>query len=165
MKLHYFLAKGVQSIPKKYLQCSCSGWPTGNGKKLSSSQACYLAQLCLATASFLSISCGPSWARALYTIYQCSSGRFEIWRVVGMAAKEGHFTGVRLNNGREALYWCARAERFLLCIMKIWDDQFSKIPRMRILLLDQIQQIIWTVQFKFALAIHISPTWHVPFTL
>ena len=24
------------------------GWPTGNGKKLSSSQACCLAQLCLA---------------------------------------------------------------------------------------------------------------------
>ena len=27
------------------LQCSCSGWPTGNGKNLSNSQACCLAQL------------------------------------------------------------------------------------------------------------------------
>ena len=26
------------------------GWPTGNGKKLSNSQACCLAQLCLAAA-------------------------------------------------------------------------------------------------------------------
>ena len=26
------------------------GWPTGNGKKLSKSQACCLAQLCLAAA-------------------------------------------------------------------------------------------------------------------
>ena len=31
-------------------QCSCSGWPTGNGKKLSNCQACCLAQLCLAAA-------------------------------------------------------------------------------------------------------------------
>ena len=28
----------------------CSGWATGNGKKLSNSQACCLAQLCLAAA-------------------------------------------------------------------------------------------------------------------
>ena len=32
------------------VQCSCSGWPTGNGKKPSNSQACCLAQLCLAAA-------------------------------------------------------------------------------------------------------------------
>ena len=32
------------------VQCSCSGWPTGNGKKVSNSQACCLAQLCLAPA-------------------------------------------------------------------------------------------------------------------
>ena len=44
------------------------GWPTGNGKKLSNCQACCLAQLCLAAAYFLSISCGPSWARALYSL-------------------------------------------------------------------------------------------------
>ena len=35
---------------KWLLQCSCSGWPTGNGKNLSNSQACFLAQLCLAAA-------------------------------------------------------------------------------------------------------------------
>ena len=51
------------------VQCSCSGWSTGNGKKRSNSQACCLAQLFLAAASFLSISCGPSWARALYRIW------------------------------------------------------------------------------------------------
>ena len=32
------------------LQPADLGWPTGNGKKVSNSQACYLAQLCLATA-------------------------------------------------------------------------------------------------------------------
>ena len=31
------------------------GWPTGNGKKLSNTQACCLAQLCLNAALFLSI--------------------------------------------------------------------------------------------------------------
>ena len=34
----------------KNVQCSCLGWPTGNGKKLSCSQACCLAQLCLVAA-------------------------------------------------------------------------------------------------------------------
>ena len=43
------------------------GWPTGNGKKVSNSQACCLAQLRLAAAYFLSISCGPSYVRRLYT--------------------------------------------------------------------------------------------------
>ena len=32
------------------VQCSCSGWPTGNGKKLSNCQACCLAQLFLFAA-------------------------------------------------------------------------------------------------------------------
>ena len=32
------------------VQCSCSGWPTGNGDKLSNSPACCLSQLCLAAA-------------------------------------------------------------------------------------------------------------------
>ena len=41
------------------------GWPTGSGMKLSSSQACCLAQLCLAAAQFLSISCGQSYVRRL----------------------------------------------------------------------------------------------------
>ena len=47
------------------VQCSCSGWPTGYGKKLSSTQAQLGQTTCLAFAEFLSISCGPSWARAL----------------------------------------------------------------------------------------------------
>ena len=42
------------------------GWPTGNGKKLSNTQACCLAQQCLAPAYFLSISCGQSHVRRLY---------------------------------------------------------------------------------------------------
>ena len=42
------------------------GCPTGNGKKLSKSQACCLAQLCLAAAQFLSISNGQSCVRRLY---------------------------------------------------------------------------------------------------
>ena len=33
---------------KRLLQPADIGWPTGNGKKLSCSQACCLAQLCLA---------------------------------------------------------------------------------------------------------------------
>ena len=37
-------------LNKTYVQCSCSGWPTGNGKKLSNSQACCLVQLCQAPA-------------------------------------------------------------------------------------------------------------------
>ena len=32
------------------VHCSCSGWPRGNGNKLSNSQACWLSQLCLAAA-------------------------------------------------------------------------------------------------------------------
>ena len=32
------------------VQGGWGGWPTGNGKKLSYSQACCLAQLCLAAA-------------------------------------------------------------------------------------------------------------------
>ena len=48
------------------VQCSCSGWPTGNGKKRSRSQAQLGQATCLSVAKFLSISCGPSWARALY---------------------------------------------------------------------------------------------------
>ena len=47
----------VQGIPLHfdlqfflYVQPADIGWPTGNGKKLSKSQACCLAQLCLATA-------------------------------------------------------------------------------------------------------------------
>ena len=52
------------------LNNSCTGrvggWPTGNGNKVSNSQACCLTQLCLAAAHFLSISCVPSTPSALY---------------------------------------------------------------------------------------------------
>ena len=50
------------------VQCSCSGWSTGNGKKLSNCQACCLAQQCLAAAELLSISCGANYLRALHCI-------------------------------------------------------------------------------------------------
>ena len=33
-----------------FVQGGWGGWPTGNGNKLSNSQACCLAQLCLAAA-------------------------------------------------------------------------------------------------------------------
>ena len=39
-----------EQVKKCKVQCSCSGWPTGNGKKLSNCQACSLAQLCLSPA-------------------------------------------------------------------------------------------------------------------
>ena len=41
-----------------------SGYRTGNGEKRSNNQVCCLAQLCLAAASFLSVSCATS---TLYT--------------------------------------------------------------------------------------------------
>ena len=37
-------------VVKLPVQPADVGWPTGNGKKLSNSQACLLAQLCLAAA-------------------------------------------------------------------------------------------------------------------
>ena len=43
------------------------GLLTGNGKELSCSQAQLGQATCLAVASFLSISCGPSYFRRLYT--------------------------------------------------------------------------------------------------
>ena len=46
---------------------AATGWPTGNGKKRSNSHACCLAQLCLAAASFFSISCGQSCGRTRYS--------------------------------------------------------------------------------------------------
>ena len=49
-----------------HLQPADMGWPTGNRKKRSNCPACCLAQLCLAAAMFLSISCGPSYVRRLY---------------------------------------------------------------------------------------------------
>ena len=35
--------RGIFVVAQGTEQCSCSGWPTGNEKKLSNSQACYLA--------------------------------------------------------------------------------------------------------------------------
>ena len=57
------LAATKMSSSKKglRLQPADIGLPTGDGKKLSNSQACCLAQLCLAAAYFLSIYCGPSY--------------------------------------------------------------------------------------------------------
>ena len=43
-----------------YIQGGWGGWPTGNGKKLSSCQAQLGQATCLAVAYFLSISCEPS---------------------------------------------------------------------------------------------------------
>ena len=45
--------------------------PTGNGKKLSNSQAC-----CLAAAQFLSISCGQSYVRRLYRSMDSNASGF-----------------------------------------------------------------------------------------
>ena len=54
---------GVAQLP---VQPADIGWPTGNGKKLSSCQAQLGLATCLAVASFLSVSCGPSYVRRLY---------------------------------------------------------------------------------------------------
>ena len=40
------------------LQGGCGGWPTGKGKKVSKSQACCLAQLCLAAANLFPFPVG-----------------------------------------------------------------------------------------------------------
>ena len=45
-----FLSDNVTKCDPKLLQCSCSGWSTGYGNKLSNSQTCCLAQLCPAAA-------------------------------------------------------------------------------------------------------------------
>ena len=44
------LISGVKRSVRLLVQGGWGGWPTGNGKKLSYSQACCLAQLCLAAA-------------------------------------------------------------------------------------------------------------------
>ena len=49
------------------LQSGWGGWPTGNIEKLSNSQVCCLAQLCLAAAKLLSISCATSTPSTLYS--------------------------------------------------------------------------------------------------
>ena len=47
------------------VQGGWGGWPTGNGKKVSISQAQLGQATCLAVAHFLSISCGPSTPSSL----------------------------------------------------------------------------------------------------
>ena len=42
--------RGQRLFSLVHVQPADIGWPTGNGKKLSNSQACCLAQLCLAAA-------------------------------------------------------------------------------------------------------------------
>ena len=49
-----------------YIQCGWGGWPTGNGKKLSSSQAQLGLATCLAVTYFLFISGATSAPSALY---------------------------------------------------------------------------------------------------
>ena len=46
----YLETRNGRIISWKNLQGGWDGWPTGNGKKVSNSQACCLAQLCLAAA-------------------------------------------------------------------------------------------------------------------
>ena len=53
--------------PHSDVQGGWGGWPTGNGKKLSSCQAQLGQATCLAVAKFISISCGSSTPSALYT--------------------------------------------------------------------------------------------------
>ena len=70
----YVCSNLVQHLSNdKTLQPANTGWLTGNGRKLSNSQACCLAQLCLAAAWFLSISCGQSYVRRLYICSKESS--------------------------------------------------------------------------------------------
>ena len=55
-------------VENSVLQGGLGGWPTGNGKKLSSSQVHLGQATCLDVAYFLSISCGPSTPSALYRV-------------------------------------------------------------------------------------------------
>ena len=59
------------------LPCATTEWPTGNGKKLSSSQAQLGQATCLAVAEFLTISCGPSCGRTLYITILSNKGNSE----------------------------------------------------------------------------------------
>ena len=47
---------------------AATGWPTGNGKKLSSSQTQQGQATCLAVAYFLSISFEANYLLALYSL-------------------------------------------------------------------------------------------------
>ena len=56
-----------QAIPGMKVQGGWGGWPTGNGKKLSSSQAQLGQATCLANAYFISTSGATSTPSALYS--------------------------------------------------------------------------------------------------
>ena len=58
------------------LQPADIGLPTGNGKKRSCSQAQLGQATGLAVASFLSISCGPSYVRRMYVCLNETSFSF-----------------------------------------------------------------------------------------
>ena len=53
-------------VRRYFVQPADIGWPTGDGKKLSSSQAQLGQATCLADAYFLSISCVTSYVATLY---------------------------------------------------------------------------------------------------
>ena len=67
------------------------GWPTGKGKKLSSSQAQLGQAACLAVAYFLSISGATSTPSALYEpgrITEClTRNRITIWPIIPFPMK------------------------------------------------------------------------------
>ena len=56
-------------MPIKSIQPADIGLPTGNRKKLSYSQAQLGQATGLAVAQFLSISCGQSYVRRLYSFF------------------------------------------------------------------------------------------------
>ena len=72
------------NIPCGRVQPADIGLPTGNGKKLSCSQAQVGQATCLAVALFLSISCGPSYVRRLYTPHPIS-GKEEMNEAEGVS--------------------------------------------------------------------------------
>ena len=65
-------ANPVPGLDEILIQCAYIVCPKGNGNRLSKSQACCLAQLCLAAAEFLSISGGANYLRALYSMNNVS---------------------------------------------------------------------------------------------
>ena len=73
------------------LQPADIGWPTENGKKLSNSQACCLAQLCLAPASFLSISCGSSFVRGYKPMFHQFRSVGKVFSLSRVRHETSHF--------------------------------------------------------------------------
>ena len=67
LSLASFQSSGKKNKRAIVVQSDYIGCKTGNGEKLSNSQACCLAQLCLAAALFRSISCVTSYVATLYS--------------------------------------------------------------------------------------------------